>query len=329
MTESNPTIRGFFSYSRQNDLHDRGNLSRLRKSLEMEVWNQSGEKTEIFQDQDDIYWGQEWRDKITKALRTSDFLIAIITPSYLKSESCRFEFEYFLERETRLGGERILPLLYIATPELKNKSDSIAIEINKRQWFDWTSLRFSYLTSAKIRKQLSTFAKQIADLTKKEIVFDVHRQIISIPNSVVINTQVVENWPAGWTDEWQPSFNVDAIVSPPESKKSNLEASSMPVVPSVYISFEETLQHKRQQQITINIQSQKNPEAARKLIKTVYGTFISFHGRDLFSFRIFEQNRIYLIDFPNDTTRICIELLARLKKVLGYENWTIEPVLLK
>ena len=57
----------------------------------------------------------------------------------------------------------------------------------------------------------------------------------------------------------------------------------------------------------------------RRRIKTIFGTLISFHGRDRFSFQIFENGSGYLIDFPNDTTRVCTEMLDRLKKLMGEE----------
>jgi hypothetical protein len=58
----------------------------------------------------------------------------------------------------------------------------------------------------------------------------------------------------------------------------------------------------------------------KRRIKTLYGTLISYHGRDKFSFQIFENGKGHLIDFPNDTTRICPELLERLKKLMGEER---------
>ena len=67
----------------------------------------------------------------------------------------------------------------------------------------------------------------------------------------------------------------------------------------------------------------------KRRIKTIYGTLISFHGRDKFTFQIFENGRGHLIDFPNDSTRICPELLERLKKVVGDESWRIEPIVLQ
>ena len=83
------------------------------------------------------------------------------------------------------------------------------------------------------------------------------------------------------------------------------------------------------QQITILLRPSPDKEIDKRRIKTIYGTLISFHGRDRFSFQIFENGKGHLIDFPNDTTRICPELLARLKKVTSDESWSIEPILLQ
>jgi len=41
---------------------------------------------------------------------------------------------------------------------------------------------------------------------------------------------------------------------------------------------------------------------------------------------VFENGKGHLIDFPNDTTRIDAELLARLKKLMGEESWRVEEI---
>lgn len=61
---SRNNIKGFFSYARQNDKHGSGSLSSLRKNFEIELWEQTGENIEIFQDQEDIIWGELWKKKI-------------------------------------------------------------------------------------------------------------------------------------------------------------------------------------------------------------------------------------------------------------------------
>jgi hypothetical protein len=103
-----------------------------------------------------------------------------------------------------------------------------------------------------------------------------------------------------------------------------------PVLPSLYVPLAEAEDREHPpQQITIILRPSHDKEIDKRRIKTIYGTLISYHGRDKFTFQIFENGRGHLIDFPNDTTRICPELLARLKKVVGDESWRIEPILLQ
>jgi DNA polymerase III subunit alpha len=82
------------------------------------------------------------------------------------------------------------------------------------------------------------------------------------------------------------------------------------------------------QQITVLLRPTGDPERDKRRIKTLYGTLISFHGQDRFSFQIYEGEKGHLIDFPNDTTRLCPEMLARLKKLIGQESWRIEQIAL-
>jgi len=58
----------------------------------------------------------------------------------------------------------------------------------------------------------------------------------------------------------------------------------------------------------------------------LHGLLTAQPGRDKFSFHIFENKKSYLIDFPNNNTRIHPELLAQLKKLIGEENWRVEEI---
>jgi DNA polymerase-3 subunit alpha len=99
-------------------------------------------------------------------------------------------------------------------------------------------------------------------------------------------------------------------------------------LPSLYIPLAQEDKDKEHppQQITVMLRSTGDKEHDRRRIKTLYGTLISFHGRDRFSFHIFEDGKGYLIDFPNDTTRVCTEALERLKKLMGEESWRVEEI---
>ncbi len=80
------------------------------------------------------------------------------------------------------------------------------------------------------------------------------------------------------------------------------------------------------QQITISLEPTGDGELDKRRIRAVYGTLIAFHGRDHFSFQIYEGGKPHLLDFPGVSTRICPALLDRLKKVVGAENWRIEEI---
>jgi DNA polymerase-3 subunit alpha len=99
-------------------------------------------------------------------------------------------------------------------------------------------------------------------------------------------------------------------------------------LPSLYIPLAQEDKDKEHppQQITVMLRSTGDKERDKRRIKTIYGTLISFHGKDRFSFQIYENGRGHLIDFPNDTTRVCTEVLDRLKKLMGEESWRVEEI---
>ncbi|MBK9006004.1 MAG: DNA polymerase III subunit alpha [Anaerolineae bacterium] len=164
-----------------------------------------------------------------------------------------------------------------------------------------------------------------------------------------------DNFPDGWDNEWQPSFEEGAIASKPEPKFKKSDEVTPPRVEamtaqvesqdetgdqddaareavvtslkSIYTTLvkEEDQKHPPKQ-VTVMLRSTGDKERDRRRIKTIYGTLISFHGRDRFSFQIFENGSGHLIDFPNDTTRVCPEMLDRLKKLIGEESWRVEEI---
>ena len=58
----------FMSYVRFDDAHDDGQLSAFRERLAAEVRMQTGDEFPIFQDRNDIVWGQNWRKRIEETL---------------------------------------------------------------------------------------------------------------------------------------------------------------------------------------------------------------------------------------------------------------------
>jgi DNA polymerase-3 subunit alpha len=162
-----------------------------------------------------------------------------------------------------------------------------------------------------------------------------------------------ENFPDGWDMEWQPSFEEAAIAAKPEPKfkknepvtpplitravtaLANIETTTEPreeqinvAVQSMYVPLVKENKDKEHppRQLTITLRSTGDHERDKRRIKTLHGLLTAQHGRDKFSFQIFENSKGYLIDFPNDTTRICPALLEQIKKLIGEENLRVEEI---
>jgi F-box protein 11 len=160
------TFAGFMSYVRLDDHHENGRLTELCSRLSGEVRMQLGEQFSIFQDRNDVAWGQQWQQRIDGAIDATTFLIPIITPAFFKSPACRAEIERFLKRENHLGrSDLILPIYYVNCPilseEMLRNGDSIAQTIAARQYVDWRELRFEPFTTPAVGKTLATLAGRI------------------------------------------------------------------------------------------------------------------------------------------------------------------------
>jgi parallel beta-helix repeat protein len=158
----------FMSYVRFNDQHDDGQLTQFRERLSAEVRVQTGEEFPIFQDRNDITWGQAWQQRIDETLDEVTLLIVIITPSFFRSPACRKEVERFLEREHKLARQDlILPVYYVDAQELNDSQsrdkDELAKILASRQFADWRELRFEPFTSPAVRKALAKLATRMRE----------------------------------------------------------------------------------------------------------------------------------------------------------------------
>ena len=158
----------FMSYVRFNDQHDDGQLSQFRERLGAEVRAQTGQEFAIFQDRNDIAWGQNWQQRIDETLDAVTLLLVIITPSLFLSPPCRAEVTRFLDRERALGrADLILPVYYISARELDDptlrEADEMAKVLASRQFADWRELRFEPFTSPLVRKAIAQLASRMRD----------------------------------------------------------------------------------------------------------------------------------------------------------------------
>jgi DNA polymerase-3 subunit alpha len=201
-----------------------------------------------------------------------------------------------------------------------------------------------------------TVLQPVKQAAEKQPAYSVERDVIPpAKNDFDDMPPPPDNFPDDWDTQWQPSFDEVVIAAKPEPKfkKSEEITPPRPVVEtvsvepmpderdqddaareavvtslkSIYIPLakEEDQKHPPKQ-ITVMLRTTGDKDRDKRRIKTIFGTLISFHGRDRFSFQIFENGSGYLIDFPNDTTRVCPEMLERLKKLIGEESWRVEEI---
>ncbi len=178
----------FMSYVHSDDV--RGRLTEFRKLLSEEANLQIEEEEEfrIFQDRNDIGWGEDWKERIEDSLDEATFLIPIITPGFFHSLHCRHELQRFLEREEKLNrNDLIFPVYYVDTPlindEEKRATDELAQVIATRQYADWRDLQTEPYSSPRVVKMLEQLGTRIRDAL-----------------ACVLTTLVAsgcEKWPAG------------------------------------------------------------------------------------------------------------------------------------
>jgi DNA polymerase-3 subunit alpha len=167
--------------------------------------------------------------------------------------------------------------------------------------------------------------------------------------------------PANFPDDWDLTSAVMSAVADPEnaidlaetagntSKQSNssppaavgnasqpheAEAEHKPEIgmelpeslPDYLISPSTSSESDKVKMITIILRSSQDKVRDNLRIRQIYGTLITYPGKDRFAFHVFERTRGYLIEFPNFSTHVCPELLNRLKSFIPAEHLRVEEI---
>ncbi|MFH2102304.1 MAG: DNA polymerase III subunit alpha [Chloroflexota bacterium] len=140
----------------------------------------------------------------------------------------------------------------------------------------------------------------------------------SVPDLVVREAELPGDKPAG--------IPAQPVAATPASEPP-AAAPVMPArkFPPVILPVELDKDHPPQM-VAVILRSCGDPQRDIRRISRLHGIFISYPGKDRFQLQIFEDGIGHLIDFPNDTTRVCSELIKKLKDLVGDENLRIEPI---
>lgn len=128
--------------------------------------------------------------------------------------------------------------------------------------------------------------------------------------------------------ESAPTPEVEIVKeSPPKDEKKN-KVIGMPIPkpsrPGIIPPPEA-----RPQPYMVTVVLRTMGDKARDILRMrrIHGMLISYPGKDKLAFYVIERNSGYRLEFPNDTTEINDELVARLEEVVGAENVIIEQIM--
>ena len=79
--------------------------------------------------------------------------------------------------------------------------------------------------------------------------------------------------------------------------------------------------------ITVILNNRGDAIRDKLRLRQVYGTLISFPGKDRFAFQITENELSHLLEFPNASTNVTKELINHLRDMLGRDNVQVEKYL--
>jgi DNA polymerase-3 subunit alpha len=79
--------------------------------------------------------------------------------------------------------------------------------------------------------------------------------------------------------------------------------------------------------LTILLKNRGDTMRDKLRLRQVYGTLISYPGKDRFTFQILENEQSHLLEFPNASTNVTKELINHLKDMLGQDNVQVEKYL--
>jgi len=120
----------FISYAHRDDVGDI--VAGLRDQLEADFQRLLQRRIEIFRDRSDIRDFEDWKVRCYRALRASCFFIVLLSPAYLTSDACRWEWEEWCRHELEHGlvGQGAAPLWFVKLEDLDAPEDAALL----RRW---------------------------------------------------------------------------------------------------------------------------------------------------------------------------------------------------
>lgn len=141
LISESPAYDLFVSYARRDNCD--GQVTALVEQFTTDYRAFAGRDLRVFFDIVEIKGMDDWRERIQRSLRKSHIFLAVLSPSYLDSPYCRWEWEDYVRYEAmrQCLGEGVAPVFFVTLPDAADPKTDQAIarwidEIQRRQAFD-------------------------------------------------------------------------------------------------------------------------------------------------------------------------------------------------
>jgi hypothetical protein len=131
----------FVSYSRRDNPN--GRVTQLVERIKADFAAFAGRPLRPFFDLTEIHGMEDWRHRLMRGLRESRLLLLCLSPAYLQSEYCEWEFNEFLKHEVGRAflGDGIAPIYFVEVPGWDDKGfqenrAAWIVELRRRQLID-------------------------------------------------------------------------------------------------------------------------------------------------------------------------------------------------
>ena len=110
----------FISYSRRDN--ESGRVFQLVERIKADFASFAGRTLNVFFDKNDIQGMDDWQQKIQRGLRESHLFLAVLSPHYLVSPYCRWEWEDYVRYEAmrQCLGEGVAPVFFVTLPDAED-----------------------------------------------------------------------------------------------------------------------------------------------------------------------------------------------------------------
>ena len=163
---ADPVARLFVSYVHEDNDYFGGAITAFADDLARAFRVNTGNDIEVVIDTKALKWGDDWKSRLSEEVDAAQFMLAVVTPNYLKSDACRDELLQFSAAAESLDKpRRLLSLIWIPLPTAMtaDRNDPALRIINESQFKDGSGLRDLERGSTKYRRALESLAHSLAD----------------------------------------------------------------------------------------------------------------------------------------------------------------------